>query len=113
MSGAPQNHKQRCKSSPRSHPLVPLSLREVGGEPQFGHEGQSLPDGEVRKKAVILADVSDALLHQLGRVGPPVDQNLPGCHFAAFVTARDYIKQRSFPTTWKTLYTLYLCDDVT
>lgn len=90
--------------SPRSHPLVPLSLREVGGQPQFGHEGQSLTDGQVREKAVILADVSDALLHQLGLVGPPVDQNLPGRHFAALVTARYYIEQRRFTAPWKTLH---------
>lgn len=104
VSGAPQSRQQRCELSPGSHPLVPLSLREVGGEPQFGHEGQSLTDGEVRKKAVILADVRDALLHQLRRVGPPVNQNLPGRHFAAFVAARDDIEQRRFPTTWKTRF---------
>lgn len=94
----------RRRSSPGSHPLVPLSLREVGGQPQSGHEGQSLTDGQVREKTVILADVSDALLHQLGLVGPPVDQNLPGGHSAALVAARYDIQQRRFTATWRTLH---------
>ncbi|TNN64317.1 hypothetical protein EYF80_025447 [Liparis tanakae] len=70
-----------------SHPLVPLGLSEAGGEPQLGNKGQSFPDGEVRKKTVVLADVSDALLHQLRRVGLPVNQNLAGCHRSALIAA--------------------------
>ena len=82
-----------------SYPLVPLSLCEVGGEPQFGNKAESFTDGEVRKEAVILADMSDALLHQLGGVWLPVNQNLTGLHCAALITACYYVQQRCFTTT--------------
>lgn len=82
-------------------PLVSLGLREVGREPQLGDEDQSLAHGEVRQQAVVLAHVSDALLHQLGRVGLPVNQNLTRLHFTALVPARDYVQQGSFTTSWK------------
>lgn len=72
----------------------------MGGEPQFGNKGESFTDSEVRKKAVVLADMSDALLHQLGRVGLPVNQNLTG-HFTTLITARYDVQQRCFTTTWK------------
>lgn len=72
----------------------------MGGEPQFGNKGESFTDGEVRKKAVILADVSDALLHQLGRVGLAVNLNLTGRHSTALITACYYVQQRCFTTTW-------------
>lgn len=84
----------------QSYPLIPLSLCEVGGEPQFGNKGEGFTDGEVRKKTVILADVSDALLHQLGCVGPSVNQNLTGRHCTSFITACYYVQQRCFTTTW-------------
>lgn len=71
----------------------------MGGEPQFGNKGESFTDGEVRKKTIILADMSDALLHQLGRVGPSVNQNLTGRHCTAFITACYYVQQRCFTTT--------------
>lgn len=82
------------------YPLIPLSLCEVGGEPQFGNKGEGFTDGEVGKKTVILADVSDALFHQLGCVGPPVNQNLTGRHCTSFITACYYVQQRCFTTTW-------------
>ena len=81
------------------YPLVPLGLGVVGGEPQLGHEGQSLSDREVREESVVLPDVSDALLHQLRRVGLPVDQDLPGRYGAALVPTRDDVQQRRFTTT--------------
>lgn len=73
----------------------------MGGEPQLGNKGQSFADGEVRKKTVVLTDMSDALLHQLGRVGPSVNQNLAGRHCAALVAACHYVQQRCFTTTWE------------
>ena len=71
----------------------------MGGEPQFGHEDEGLSDGEVRKKSVVLADVSDALLHQLPGTGPPVDQDLAGRCRAALIPTRDDVQQRRFTTT--------------
>lgn len=70
----------------------------MGREPQFGYKDESLADGEVRKKAVVLADVSDTLLHQLGCVGLPVDHNLARCHYTAFIPTRYYVQQRCFTT---------------
>lgn len=83
----------------QSHSLVPLSLCEVGGEPQLGHEAEGLTDTEVGKKAVVLADVSDVFLHQLWGVGLPVNQNLTGCHCSSFVPTRYDIQQRCLATT--------------
>lgn len=80
-------------------PLIPLGLREVGREPQFGHEGQSLPDRELRKKTVVLTDVGHALLHQLRCVWFPINQNLTRGHGAALVPTRDNVQQRRFSTT--------------
>lgn len=68
----------------------------MGGQPEFGHEGDGLADSEVRKEPVVLADVSDALLHQLGRVGFPVDQNLTGRRRPTLVATRDDVQQRGF-----------------
>lgn len=78
------------------YPLVALGLREVRGQPEFGHKGEGLAHGEVRKEAVVLAHVRDALLYQLSRVGATVDQNLAGCHAAALVATRDDVQQRGF-----------------
>lgn len=57
----------------QAYPLVPLSLCEVGGESQFGNKAESLADSEVRKEAIVLADMSDAFLHELRRVGLAVN----------------------------------------
>lgn len=45
----------------------------MSGQPQFGNKGESLSDGEVRKKPIVLADVSDAFLDELGRVVLPIN----------------------------------------
>ncbi|KAG7228534.1 hypothetical protein INR49_007708 [Caranx melampygus] len=64
---------------------IKIPEKDMGGEPQFGNKGESLTDGEVRKEPVVLADVSDAFLHQLRRVGLPVDQDLTGRHCPALI----------------------------
>lgn len=81
-----------------AHPLVPLGLREVGGESQLGHEAEGLPHGEVREEPVVLANVSDALLHQLRRVGLPVDQDVTAGHSAALVPTSYDVQQGGLPT---------------
>lgn len=85
----------------QSHSLVPLSLCEESGEPQLGHEAEGLTDGEVRKKTVVLADVSDVFLDQLWGVGLPINQNLTGCHCSSFVPTSYDIQQRRLTTAWR------------
>lgn len=81
-----------------SHPLVPLGLCEVCGEAQFGDEGQGFSDSEVRQEPVVLPYMGDALLHQLGRVGLPINQNLTRLYRTTLIPARYYVQQRGFTT---------------
>lgn len=84
----------------RAYPLVPLGLGEVRGQAQLGDEGQRLAHGEVGQQAVVLAHVGDALAHQLGGAGLPVNQHLAQPHGAALVPARHDVQQGRLPTAW-------------